>query len=305
MSNINKNGKILAIDFGGMSVKYFLFENEKELANVVSQSAPLMEKEKLIADIKDKFTSFEKQFGKIEGIAMSFNSPVLDGKRVRWGFINGLWEYFDIKDMVERAGIISADKIRILNDAKAAGYAELKVGAAVGETEVVMLTYGTAIGGAAFVNGQVINGPFGLGAELSNPILGYDGKSYDSLKIWCEFGSMSFVQDRYRELTGRSETGKDIFDFYDAGDKAAKETIEALYRGMGIHIFNACYTYGPSSIIIGGGISNRKELVDELMVYIKDIEKRKGLLFPCQVKLAKAGNKAGALGAYYYFLDNI
>lgn len=300
-----KNKNILAIDFGGMSVKYFLINNNKELAHIVSDSRPLMERTKLIDDIKSKFADFENKHGKIEGIAMSFNSPVLEGKKVRWGAINGFWEYFDIKELLEKANVISANKITILNDAKSAGYAEMKDGAGKGYENVVMLTYGTAIGGAAFIGKAVVNGDFGLGAELSNPIMGWDGKDLKSVKLWCEYASMSFLENEYASAAGKRITGKEIFDLSDAGDKIAKDVTERLLMGVAIHVFNSCYTYGPSVIILGGGLSNRSTLAEEVEEKVREIEKHRGLLFPCKIVRAKLSNKAGAFGAYYYFLDQM
>lgn len=303
---INSDKNILAIDFGGMSVKYFLIKDEKEIDNAITDSKIVMDFDKLVDDIALKFNDFQNKYGSIFGIAMSFNSPVVEESKVRWGYIDGFWKYNDIKKALSDKKVISKDLIHIINDGKSAAYAELKIGAAQGKDEMVMLTYGTAIGGAAIINGTVVNGKFGLGAGLSNPILGYDGENLDSISIWCQHASMTTLQNNYQKFSGVFKNGKEIFDLFDEGkDEHALKAVDMLYNGIAIQVFNCCYTYGPDIILIGGGLSNRQTVAKEIMTKVEVIKNKFKLEFPCELAVAKLGNKAGAFGAYYYFLDQI
>ena len=63
----------------------------------------------------------------------------------------------------------------IENDARMALLGECYAGAAQGETDVVMVTLGTGIGGGLLVEGRVIRGSIGAAAELGHMVIAEDG----------------------------------------------------------------------------------------------------------------------------------
>jgi polyphosphate glucokinase len=68
--------------------------------------------------------------------------------------IDPSWVGADVKTLFEKA---SRCKVTVINDADAAGLAEMQFGAGSGHTDVVlMVTLGTGIGTALFTNGQLL-----------------------------------------------------------------------------------------------------------------------------------------------------
>ena len=112
--------------------------------------------------------------------------------------------------------------VTVVNDADAAGIAEMRFGAGRGRTGVViLLTFGTGIGSAVFFNGRLLpNSEFG---HLQ--IRGKDAESRASEKVREEKGLS------WKKWAGRVSTYLD--------------TLEKLFS--------------PDLFIIGGGVSNKAE----------------------------------------------
>lgn len=300
---VHKN--ILSIDFGGTSVKYLLINNRKEIDSSITLSSKIINSHISAAiDVVKKVNYFEKEHGEIDGLAISFNSPVKNSSFVRWGEIKGKWVYKDFKKILYSQNLSKNIKVKIINDAKAALYAEFNDGVAKGFDNAVMLTFGTAIGGAAIIEGKLVNGISALGAELSNPVMFFDGYNYESIKLWHSFASMSTLINNFEKLTKRKITGKAIFDLYDEGNDDAKKVVNSLLRSIAIIIFNTVYIYGQEITVIGGGLSNRDKIINEINNELEILSEKLRMEIPTKIALASVRNKAGNYGAYYYFLDN-
>jgi len=93
-------------------------------------------------------------------IGITFPGVVTDGVTRTAANLDPAWIGLDARDLFGKA---AGNPVRVLNDADAAGVAEMKFGAGVGEKgTVLMLTFGTGIGSALFVNGTLVpNTEFG------------------------------------------------------------------------------------------------------------------------------------------------
>src|SRR5699024_8196961 len=61
-----------------------------------------------------------------------------------------------------------------------------------------------------------------------------------------------------------SLTGESIFDAANQGDVICTQAIAEFYQMLAVGLYNIQYVYDPELILIGGGISNRKELISRL-----------------------------------------
>jgi polyphosphate glucokinase len=101
----------------------------------------------------------ERQWGD-RPVGITFPSVVLDGRTVTAANVDKSFVGFPLQDrLAERLGA----PVRLLNDADAAGLAEMKFGAGREASGVVLLlTLGTGIGSALFVDGHLVpNTEFG------------------------------------------------------------------------------------------------------------------------------------------------
>jgi polyphosphate glucokinase len=100
------------------------------------------------------------EFGWTGPVGITFPGVVVDGKTMTAANVDHGWIGLDARELF--AGRLGAP-VSVLNDADAAGLAEMRFGAGAGRRGVVLvLTFGTGIGSALFVDGTLVpNTEFG------------------------------------------------------------------------------------------------------------------------------------------------
>jgi glucokinase len=188
--------------------------------------------------------------------------------------------------------------VTVFNDTQAALLGEIWLGAAKKASDVVMLTLGTGVGGAAIVDGRVLRGHLGRAGHLGHVSLDPQG----TLDIARTPGSL---EDAIGECTlarrsnGRFRTTRDLVAAYRAGSSEAAETWLCSVRALAAALIGFINVLDPEVIVIGGGIADADEaLFDPLQARIDEVEWRPG---GARVRLVKAalGQNAGATGAAY------
>lgn len=186
--------------------------------------------------------------------------------------------------------------VPVINDAHAALLGEAWVGAAVGSDNVVLLTLGTGVGGAALVDGRLARGHLGraghvghlcLDPDAGPDIVGTPG-SLESMIGDCTIGE--------RSLAGFSSTAH-LVEAYCAGDsRAAAVWLRSVYR-LACGIVSLVNVLDPEVVVIGGGISNAGgALFDPLARFLDKLEWRP-LGSGVSLRPALLGEFAGAIGA--------
>ena len=166
-------------------------------------------------------------------------------------------------------------KAPVLNDAHAALLGEAWQGAARGMDDVIMLTLGTGVGGAAIVDGHLLQGHIGRAGHLGHNCLNMDApKDVTGIPGSIEYfvGNWN-IQER---TGGRFPTTHALVDAFTRGD---------------INVLD------PEAVIIGGGVARAgRALFDSLEEALRPIEWQPG---GHKVKLvpAQLGEFAGAIGS--------
>ena len=146
----------------------------------------------------------------------------------------------------------------LINDARAFGLAELRLGAARGASSMIGLTLGTGIGGVIAIDGRVHLGHDGTGGELGHQTLEPDGPP-------CGCGNRGCLEafaraDRIAEACGTA-TAEAAMEAARAGDPAAVTGLAVVGRYLGIGIANMIVVVNPDVVVIGGGISAAFDLL--------------------------------------------
>jgi len=187
-------------------------------------------------------------------VGISFPTVIKNGKALQYGNLHKSWKGTQIDELFKK----HCDKdFYVLNDADAAAMAVMKFGAGRGKQGLVItITIGTGIGSGVFFNGELLSN-FELGRIY--------GKEGDIME--------SFAADsaRKREKLSYKEWGKRINFFL--------RHVEEIMH--------------PELIIIGGGISRKKEMFEK---YIK---------IDTPVVPAELLNDAGIIGAAMFTLENL
>jgi glucokinase len=189
-------------------------------------------------------------------------------------------------------------KIPVLNDAHAALLGEYWQGAAHGFEDVIMLTLGTGVGGAAIVDGNLLRGHIGRAGHLGHDCLNIDGEPDVTGipgSIELEIGNATILQ----RGQGRFKTTHELVTAYLAGDDFAQKVWLRSIKALACAISAFVNILDPEAVIIGGGIARAgAALFDPLEEFLRPIEWQPG---GHKVKLIPAtlGEYAGAIGAAY------
>ncbi|MBQ0923263.1 polyphosphate--glucose phosphotransferase [Saccharopolyspora endophytica] len=107
--------------------------------------------------VADAVAEIVEKFAWTGPVGVTLPCVIKDGTALTAANIDKGWIGTDAQALfAERLGR-SRDEIVVLNDADAAGVAEMKAGAGVGhEGQVVVLTFGTGIGSAMFIDGKLV-----------------------------------------------------------------------------------------------------------------------------------------------------
>ena len=186
------------------------------------------------------------------------------------------------------------------NDADAALMGEWYAGSAKGFNTVLMLTFGTGIGGSVLVNGKIYRGISG-----EHPEYGHIPVETEGPECYCgRSGCFEAIASGAAMTTaGQKECfadSREIFESYRQHcGGGAKKIIERTLHAISTAAWTFLHTFMPESIIIGGGIGEQ-----HFDLFAKCFQKaiKEATMVPSDgIKILKAqmGNKAGVVGAAY------
>jgi polyphosphate glucokinase len=149
----------LGIDIGGTGIKAAPVDvaTGKLLADRQKIPTPRPARPDAVADVVTQLTT---SFSWSGPVGITFPGVVTDGVTRTAANLDPAWIGMDTGALFAKA---TGNPVRVLNDADAAGVAEMTFGAGVGENgTVLMLTFGTGIGSALFSRGVLVpNTEFG------------------------------------------------------------------------------------------------------------------------------------------------
>jgi polyphosphate glucokinase len=143
----------LGIDIGGSGIKAAPVDvaTGKFLAARQKIATPRPAVPDAVADVVKQLTTSFKWSGPV---GITFPGVVIDGTIRTAANLDPAWIGVDAASLFAKA---TDNPVRVLNDADAAGVAEMTFGAGVGEKgTVLMLTFGTGIGSALFISGALV-----------------------------------------------------------------------------------------------------------------------------------------------------
>lgn len=205
--------------------------------------------------------------------------------------VPGPWAGHPVAGPVARAAGVPAF---LVNDARAFGLAELRLGAGRGASSMVGLTLGTGVGGVIATGGRVHQGHDGTAGELGHQTIDPDGP-------WCGCGNRGCVEayaraDQIAAACGTA-TAEEAVRAAQAGDARARAGLADVGRYLGIGIANMITVITPDRVVIGGGVAAAGELL--LGPIRAEIARRVKTTAIDDVVLvtAELGTLAGAIGA--------
>ena len=289
----------IVFDIGGTSIKYSIMNENGEMLISESEDTPEQgnnKTQKLLVDIINKY----KKIYKLEGVAMSVPGGIDDN-----GYIHFMGQVIDLQDMYLNKYIKENTGLDCTydNDVNCVAMAEKYMGNAVNNKNFVCITIGTGIGGAIFINNQLYRGNRGLAGEFGINILEYNilNSNIIECKSFSKLGSTYNLIDRVNNLKSKKLDGKKVFELAENGDFEVQKLIEDFYFYLAVGIYNIAYSIAPEKILIGGGLSSRDDLIQNIEDKLKLLNK--DILEFVKIDTCKFKNESGKIGALYNFLN--
>ena len=292
----------LGLDFGGTNVKWTVVEHDGVGWRVLDRGQVRTRAggpDAIVPQLAETGrTAMERWAGDEQGPAVStagIGIPGLyDPRTGATRFlvnVPGAWDGYPVAGPVSAAlGV----PVALINDARAFGLAELRLGAGRGASSLVGLTLGTGVGGVIAVDGKVHQGHDGTAGEVGHQTIDPDGPS-------CNCGNHGCLEafaraDRIAEACGTA-TAEEAVERARNGDAVALEGLRRVGRYLGIGIGNMIAVISPDRVVIGGGIAAAGDLLlDEARAEIR----RRVLttsVDEVEIVTAELGTWAGAMGA--------
>ena len=246
----------------------------------------------------------------VVGIGMGVPG-MIDTERGIVTYSNNLaWENFEISKTVEE---LTSLPVRIANDANVAALGEYKFGSGKNTSSVILITLGTGVGGGAIIDGRMLLGCEGAGAEFGHSVLVVGGEACTCGRRGCfeaYASATALIRDTKRAMESNPNSlmwklaptldkvdGSTAFTAMKSGDATAKAVVDNYILMLGEGLTNIASVFRPDMILLGGGVSAEGDnLIVPLQEFV-DANIFGGKMGP-RVKIACAtlGNKAGLVG---------
>ena len=185
------------------------------------------------------------------------------------------------------------------NDADAAVLGEACAGSARSLREVVMLTFGTGVGGGALVGGRVYRGMNGEHPEIGHIPVDPEGpECYCGMRGCLE----SLASGTALAKAGRAEgfgSAAEVFEKAGAGDESASWLVGRAVAAVASAFWTILHTFMPEKVIFGGGLMEHQfeVFVPALREKARLAESAWGQRF--RFSKAELANDAGMVGAAF------
>ena len=179
----------------------------------------------------------------------------------------------------ELTKLIGADVV-IENDANAAAWGEAVFGAGRGESQMLLLTIGTGIGGGIVVDGKLHRGAFGIAAEIGHMRVVPEGHLCGCGARGCfeQYASGSGLMRHVREaIAATPDLARNILSLGDGtldglkghhvteaarnGDTVALAAFNTTAQWLGAGIASLAVILDPAIVVIGGGVVDAGEIL--------------------------------------------
>lgn len=186
-------------------------------------------------------------------------------------------------------------RVWVDNDATLACLAEWQFGAALGHSNVWMVTLGTGIGGGLVSGGMLQHGANGFAGEIGHVVVDQSGPLCPCGRhgCWERFASGSGLA----YLAG-GELGESVMARATNGESDALTLLDEYARWIALGLANLTNTTDPSCIVLGGGIITSSEiLMPSVRKWFAEMLYSGSHRTIPVLRPAELGERAGAIGA--------
>lgn len=243
---------LIGIDLGGTNMKAAVLE-ETSLQTVDRRTRPTVRSDpadtiRALAEFAhDVHADFPETRGRL-GVTLPGHFDDR-GRATVIPNIPGDWPGTPVSEPVETA---TASRVTLINDARAFGLAEFRLGAAKDVSSMIGMVLGTGVGGCLVLGDQLYLGPRGTAGEIGHQVLDPDGPA-------CGCGNHGCLESLVRAdvLAAAAGTGTvdEAVTAAEQGDPRAQSAILEAAQWIGIGLGNLVTVLTPERVVIGGGFA--------------------------------------------------
>jgi glucokinase len=293
----------IGVDIGGTKLAIGSVPAAGEIRDFELSPLPTRDYEGLLAQVADRVATLG---------ATSPDQPAL-------GVAMAGWLSPDREDVVAAASLgwsrrrLRQDLARLTglhtvlhNDANAAAWGEYVLAGAPSRGAFVMLTLGTDVGGGVITDGRLLTGASGLAGELGHLQVDSAGPACvcgrrGCLAVYASGKAMlarAVERGRAAGLDTSGWTGPDLTAGARAGVAPVLQVIEEAAHAIALACGQLACVIDPHTVVLGGGASAIGDvLLEAVRKAVAQIEPLGPVRPQPHVVLARAGNRAGVLGA--------
>ncbi len=325
--------EILALDFGGSSLKYGLMTEKGILTHTGSAPAPLKDE----AEFQDLVEQVYRGMpGTVDGIAVSLPGYIDSERCVLLG--SGAYENLHRKNirtlLEDRLGEV---RVSVQNDGKCAALAEAWIGELKDVKDGIVIILGTGVAGGILKQGELLARKISTAGEFSYYSCGStDGSMANTLAMHSSAAGIAAkmcvrknldtgVQDApdlvamlaeiWRKKNGIPEPsgapakvkvdGKEFFRMLDAGDADAADVYREFIDGLVQFVYNLQIIYSPEKIALGGGLCRDKRIVRDVRAGIDRVHNALAAygVTRCTIVPCRMMSDTNLYGAAYQYLQ--
>jgi len=310
---LGRRGLAIGVDIGGTKVAAGVVDAEGRILSQAKRSTPGSDPravEQVIVELVEELGRGHRIWSVGIGAAGWMD---LDGSTVLFS-PHLAWRNEPLRANLQR---LLRRPVLLTNDADAAGWAEWRFGAGIGENRLVCITLGTGIGGAMVIDGRLERGRFGVAGEFGHQIILPGGHRCEcgNRGCWEQYASGNALGREARELAAanspvaqellkavdgnvESITGVIVTERAKAGDATSRELLEDVGEWLGLGLANLAAALDPGTFVIGGGLCDAGELLaaPARKAFARNLTGR-GFRPAAEIQLAALGPNAGLIGA--------
>ena len=257
--------RVLALDIGGTKLAAGVVDGDGRVLSFVVEptrseegAEPVLER--LFALGRAAVAEAAVPWGEVAAVGIACGGP-LDSERgvlIAPPHLTG-WRDVPIVELAEQALERPA---ALENDATAAAAGEHAWGAGAGTRNMVYLTLSTGVGGGVVVDGRLLRGSRGNGAELGHVTVDWHGRPCRGCgRRGCleAYVSGTSIAERAREAGLDVARAEDVQEAARHGDPVATAVWDETIEALGCGLTSIVNVFEPERVVVGGGVSRAGE----------------------------------------------
>lgn len=279
--------RIAVIDIGGTFIKHGVFEN----GAVTEMGETPTNAQQGAAAMLETVCGIVKQMRDIDYIGIDTAGEVdPETHTVRSADNIPGYNGLCVREFVEsRVHIPCA----VENDVNAQALGELHYGAAQNQKNFLMVSYGTGVGGAVVIGGEIYRGIHNSAAEFGGILTHPEALSRGGKATYEANASTTALVRSVSAQFAQLTDGRAIFAHMD--DPRVKALVDGWINEVSYGLTSLIQIFNPGLIVLGGGILREAYITDKLAGIMMD--RTRPSFHGFRLAPSKLGNRAGLFGA--------